>query len=410
MLFRFARACLVAMVVAAGCLAPAQAATPSGSGPNDGCMMCHGDAGAKSASGKSIAVDAAMFKASVHGAMGLACTTCHADAAVGKLPHGTVKPAQCESCHDKASAQYATSVHGAAKADGKPATASCASCHGAHDIMKSSDPASRTHHDNVAQTCATCHGNEQVIASAKLAGGNVAAHFRDSIHGQAMAKKTATAAAVPTCTGCHGTHDIRAKGDAESLVSRARSPAMCGSCHAGAKAEWEKSQHGKLRQSAVMQAPGCIDCHSAHGILRHGDPKFALGVIEQCGSCHVDFVSTYRDTFHGQVTELGYAQMASCASCHGAHQVLPASDPLSKVSAQNRLKTCQECHPKANANFAMYDPHANRHVRSEGQLLFFTGVFMDLLLLGVFSFFGLHTILWFFRSLKAVRERGRKGH
>jgi hypothetical protein len=30
---------------------------------------------------------------------------------------------------------------------------------------------------------------------------------------------------------------------------------------------------------------------------------------------------------------------------------------------------------------------------------------MDLLLLGVFSFFGLHTILWFFRSLKAVRER-----
>jgi hypothetical protein len=30
---------------------------------------------------------------------------------------------------------------------------------------------------------------------------------------------------------------------------------------------------------------------------------------------------------------------------------------------------------------------------------------MEILLLGVFAFFGLHTLLWFVRSLKAVRER-----
>jgi hypothetical protein len=30
---------------------------------------------------------------------------------------------------------------------------------------------------------------------------------------------------------------------------------------------------------------------------------------------------------------------------------------------------------------------------------------MDFLLLGVFAFFGLHTLLWFYRSLKVVRER-----
>ncbi|MCL4762637.1 MAG: hypothetical protein KJ018_12825, partial [Burkholderiales bacterium] len=92
-------------------------------------------------------------------------------------------------------------------------------------------------------------------------------------------------------------------------------------------------------------------------------------------------------------------------SCHGAHQVLPKENPLSRVSDQNRLATCQACHPKANANFVSYDPHANRHVREQGQLLFFTGKFMDFLLLGVFSVFGLHTVLWFVRSLRAMRER-----
>ncbi len=30
---------------------------------------------------------------------------------------------------------------------------------------------------------------------------------------------------------------------------------------------------------------------------------------------------------------------------------------------------------------------------------------MDLLLIGVFAFFGLHTVLWFARSLAVVRER-----
>jgi hypothetical protein len=393
---------VLGLVVGAAAQPPAKDAAP---GPNDACLMCHGDAGAKAASGKSAAVDAKQFSASVQGSMSLPCVACHADPAVGKVPHGVVQPAQCKSCHEKAVGDYAKTVHGLARAVGKPVAASCANCHGTHDIRKSADPASKTHRANIAATCASCHGNEALIRQANLPGGDVAAHFADSIHGRAMKKSTAIADVVPTCTGCHGAHDIRGKNDVASRISRANSPAMCGSCHAAIRMEWEKSQHGKLRQSNVLQAPGCIDCHSAHGITLPSDPRFALGVIEQCGTCHVEFAGTYRDTFHGQVTELGFAQMASCASCHGAHEILPASNPLSKVSAQNRLATCKTCHPKANANFALYDPHANRHERTSGQLLFFTGKFMDLLLLGVFSFFGLHTILWFFRSLKAVRER-----
>ena len=249
-----------------------------------------------------------------------------------------------------------------------------------------------------------------MIRTANLPGGNVAGKFHDSIHGQAMAQKAPTQEMVPTCTNCHGAHDLRGKEDPKSRVARANIPATCGGCHANVKAEWEQSQHGRLRQAAVMHAPGCNDCHTAHEIARHSDPKFTLAVTDRCGTCHADFAGTYRDTFHGQVTRLGFTQIATCASCHGAHSVLPESEPMSKVSSQNRVATCQQCHPKANVNFASYDPHANRHSRESGQLLFFTGKFMDFLLLGVFAVFGVHTVLWFFRSLKAMRERRNTSH
>jgi len=100
--------------------------------------------------------------------------------------------------------------------------------------------------------------------------------------------------------------------------------------------------------------------------------------------------------------------MATCASCHGAHQVLPASNPASKVSKENRLQTCQTCHPKANENFANFDPHANRHDKTRSPLMYYAGKFMDFLLLGVFAFFGLHTVLWAYRSVRVVSERRKR--
>ena len=92
--------------------------------------------------------------------------------------------------------------------------------------------------------------------------------------------------------------------------------------------------------------------------------------------------------FMARLTSLATPQVATCASCHGSHEILPASNPVSKVSAQNRLATCRTCHPKANVNFALYDPrNANRHRRDGGEFAFYRQ-FMDFLLIGVFGFFG----------------------
>ncbi len=391
-------------MLAAGIAPRATAASPDG---NDTCLACHGDKDAKSGSGKSIAVDGATFVQSVHGEMHLKCTDCHSDVSPQKLPHPEkLKPVDCATCHDKAAKEYGSTVHGMARKGGSTVAATCTDCHGLHDIRRAKDPASRTNHANLEATCGKCHGNDAMVASAKLPGGNIVTQFHDSIHGKALTG--AAAGSAPTCTNCHGAHTIRAKSDAGQRrpIGRAsRIPAAAATRRSGHSSR--RASTARLRHEGNLAAPGCNDCHSAHRIQQHTVASFQTEVIKECGNCHSDYLSTYRDTFHGQVTALGYARMATCASCHGSHEILPASDPASTVSAQNRLTTCQKCHAGATANFASFDPHANRHDRAGNPLYYFAALFMEWLLLGVIGLFGLHTLLWFVRSLRARFARGR---
>jgi nitrate/TMAO reductase-like tetraheme cytochrome c subunit len=388
--------------------ATSQAAAPATPSATDTCLVCHADKDAKGAGGKSIAVDGAKFAGSVHGQLKLECTACHAGVSADKIPHPEkLKPVDCAGCHDKAAKEYAGTVHGTARKGGNSFAASCTDCHGKHDVLRSREPASRTNHANVEATCSACHGSEAMAAAGKVPGGNVGGKFHDSIHGKAL--KGAAQSAAPACNNCHGSHDIRPKSQEASRTHRAKVPDTCGACHKPQREAYVNGMHGKLRQDGVLAAPGCTDCHSSHAIAQHDTPRFQTEVIKECGNCHNDYLKTYRDTFHGQVTALGYARMATCASCHGAHDVLPASNPASKVSKRNRVATCQACHAGASANFASFDPHANRHDRKRDPLFYYAARFMEILLLGVFAFFGVHTVFWFYRELREKFARGGNG-
>jgi hypothetical protein len=396
-------AILAAVLLAAPFAARAADAAPP---PNDSCLMCHGDAGAKNAAGKSIAVDAKKFATSVHGQMNFKCTDCHSDVSAEKLPHEPkLKPANCAACHEAAVKEYQATAHAKARAGGNMVAATCSDCHGNHEIQKSTEKSSRTHAAQVENTCAACHGNEAVIQKAKLPGGNIQKAFHDGIHDKAIHAKGTDAAKAPTCTSCHGAHKILSKSDPASRVNREHVALMCGSCHQQVYSRFSASQHGQLRQASNSAAPTCIDCHSAHRIQDHGSTKWQVDLIKECGNCHHDFIMSYRDTYHGQVTQLGFTRVATCNSCHGAHEVLPASNPKSMISPENRVTTCRSCHPGANANFAAYKPHGNPHDREGEPILYYTLLLMQLLLAGVFSFFGLHTLLWLIRSLKEVNAR-----
>jgi hypothetical protein len=106
----------------------------------------------------------------------------------------------------------------------------------------------------------------------------------------------------------------------------------------------------------------------------------------------------------------GYVETARCWDCHGAHDVLPPSDPRSPIAPANLIVTCGKCHAGANASFVQYQPHANAHDRKLNPALFYIRTFMNLLLASVLTFFMIHTILWLIRArYDQVKRKSAEG-
>ncbi|MBI5647666.1 MAG: cytochrome c3 family protein [Ignavibacteriae bacterium] len=64
---------------------------------------------------------------------------------------------QCGRCHEKIAETYFDTYHGKVSLLGYTKTAKCYDCHGAHDILRVSDPKSHLSRENVVGTCMKCH-------------------------------------------------------------------------------------------------------------------------------------------------------------------------------------------------------------------------------------------------------------
>lgn len=333
------------------------------------------------------------------------CTSCHGSHAI--RPAQEVESAMCAKCHTPVVDVYNKSVHGVALARGEREVASCRNCHGAaHDMRSVRDPGSPVYSLNLPRTCGTCHGNPDLAKRHGIPVTNAYELYMDSIHGRALARSGLLVAA--NCSSCHGFHNIRPKEDPTSKVYRVNIPSTCGACHAGVLGMYTESVHGKAVSEGKMAAPVCVDCHTAHQIARVETAAWRLEIISECGTCHGESLRTYRDSFHGQVTALGFTRVARCSDCHGSHQILPISDPRSSVAPQNRVATCQKCHPKANENFAQFSPHADPRDKERNPGLYYAARFMNGLMIGVFAFFGIHTSLWLSRSMIEMGKANRR--
>jgi cytochrome b subunit of formate dehydrogenase len=157
----------------------------------------------------------------------------------------------------------------------------------------------------------------------------------------------------------------------------------------------------------------CNDCHSAHSIQRTDQSDFRLHIMDQCGKCHEAITASYFETYHGKVSKLGYLKTAKCYDCHGSHDVLPVTDPQSRLSRNNIVKTCAQCHAGAHRQFAGYLTHATHHDPVRYPILFYTFWGMTTLLVGTFIVSGAHTALWLPRSLQyrraLIREHALEG-
>jgi len=140
----------------------------------DTCGMCH-------------AQTAEQYRASLHGraaARGVAeapvCTTCHGEHSI-LSPTNVASPVHpghiretCGQCHGNVQlsrrfglppdriVSFATSFHGVALEAGRQTVANCASCHGVHLILPSSDSRSTINPRNLPSTCGKCHPGSDV--------------------------------------------------------------------------------------------------------------------------------------------------------------------------------------------------------------------------------------------------------
>ncbi|MEZ6319361.1 MAG: hypothetical protein R3B49_11525 [Phycisphaerales bacterium] len=352
---------------------------------------------------------------SVHGE--LRCVECHEDAA--QLPHTPkLNVSTCASaCHTEAYEQYQGGSHRMAMDEGDELAPTCASCHGGHDILAISDRRAPQHRLNSLHLCGDCHAKHLSEPDGADPGERIASYL-DSAHARAVTKGGLLFAA--TCSDCHGAHGVQPASDPRSPVSRERVPETCGKCHEGVNEVYAQSVHGKLLAEGDDRGPVCTSCHTAHSISQASSPTFMLDVLNECGQCHDtppedgerigSYYETYRKSYHGQVTGLGSTRAARCSDCHGAHDIKKGSDPESRVNEANLVQTCAACHPGANAKFAQFDPHANYRDGKNYPILHGVWLYFMVMMSVVFTFFGLHSVAWFFRSLYERRKHGVTSH
>jgi Cytochrome c7 and related cytochrome c len=368
------------------------------------CMRCHANERlTRARDGASLYVRAAELVNSRHAKV--ACSQCHSEVTVSRVrPCETIThKVDCTACHAQIGQEFQTSIHGNLLAQHNPNAPTCLECHGTHGVLGRLNRQSPTFPTNVPDLCAQCH-REGEKAAVRYTGAEhqIIRQYTESIHGKGLLQSGLTVTA--TCTSCHTAHRILPHSDHNSSVNPQNVPNTCGVCHSGIRDQFDHSVHSPLVTKTTKPLPVCNDCHSAHSIRRVDEAGFRLAIMQTCGRCHEQLANAYFDTFHGKVSRLGYTKTAKCYDCHGAHDILPVTDPRSHLSRVNIVATCQKCHAGATRRFAGYLTHATHHDPRKYPFLFYAFWGMTALLVGTFVVSGVHTLLWLPRAFQMRRE------
>jgi len=282
---------------------------------NDACLACHSQVGfsvqLESGEPLPLTIDPQAYAESTHGSNDVTCVTCHSDIEGFPHPERTAKSLRefklnyymvCKNCHEEQFNLTLDSVHQEALAAGNTEAAVCTDCHNPHTQKRLTNAETgkllgyaRLH---IPQTCAQCHSA-------------IYDQYKESVHGRALTEDGNLD--VPTCTDCHGVHNIFSPTTASFRNSI---PFLCAECHTN---------------NALMQ-------------------KYGLST---------DVLNTYVADFHGTTVVLFDKTFPDqptnkpvCTDCHGVHDIVRADDPNKGLAVrENLLARCQVCHPGATANF-----------------------------------------------------------
>jgi len=334
---------------------------------------------------QALVVTDSVLAASVHG--GMTGDRCHGG--FETFPHNLdrARTRTCVSCHTAQDSAWQGSVHAHVTQEGGVHGADCIDCHGVHDVRAAAALTTAAGRTAMDGRCKSCHATVR-LGENNPHKGTVACFSCHSSH-RVLPPDDPASSLAPTsqpqvCGSCHDSIAARWVDDIHgSTLMGTRLPAR--------NPHWTNAD----------TPPTCTSCHGGHDM---GSASSAAAV-EQCSACHEHAAETFAGSYHGQASRLGSTVVATCAQCHGAHTIEPASNPTSSVSQERRLATCRQCHKEATASFARFQPHADHADRQHYALTYWSYHLMLGLLISVFLVFGMHTGLWLIRlALNKLKE------
>jgi len=385
---------------------------------DEDCMACHSDKDLEAVTerGKTLKLFVAEnpLVGSVH--EGLTCVQCHkGEKSFDDVPHADAKKPMvkgCTDCHEDESREASGDVHGKAVKDGNPRSPSCDACHGGHQVLPLTSPNSRMHKMNQVEACGKCHGDAKFIDAEKsITKRNLVGRYKSSVHYDAI-KQGKNAA---SCTDCHGTHKILPSSKQDSKVSRTGVGNTCLTCHPNQARSFWTGAHGSALLNGNHDVPTCTTCHGDHDMAslksRVGDAK-QWASTQVCIWCHGNNrmmkryglddspVVSYMNDFHG-LTQRGTAgASATCADCHDPHHSLPATHPSSRMHITNRGPACGKCHGKVTDSFSQSFNHKVK-ISADGRgVEAIVSTLYVLLIVFAVSFMLLYNFLVWFKALR----------
>lgn len=364
---------LLLLVVLTLPVTPVEAAPrPQGEQPADEtCLACHQQEGMTAEIGGEsvpITINGERFSTSVHGMKAIACVDCHTN--ITGFPHPEVTASSprdfsleryliCQSCHVEQYENVLDSVHQEALAAGNTNAAICTDCHNPHTQPRI------THEDTgellqgarllIPQTCAQCHNT-------------IYETYAQSVHGAALTQEGNQH--VPTCTDCHGVHNIE---DPSSHTFRNSTPYLCATCH---------TNETLMRQYDI--STNVLDTYVA--------------------DFHGTTVKMFEETYPDQPTN-----KPVCTDCHGVHDIIRADDPNAGIRFKdNLLVKCQQCHPDATTEtftdswMSHYEPSPFAF-----PLVFFVNLFYAIFIPAVLGGMTLYVLSDIYRRFIVPRTRAK---
>ncbi|MFC1987556.1 hypothetical protein ACFLVH_03315 [Chloroflexota bacterium] len=228
------------------------------------------------------------------------------------------------------------------------------------------------------------------------------------------------------CTTCHTTnpHNV------ETPLSKLSLAEKCGSCHQHEYQLHLESIHGQQLVQGNLDVATCADCHSPdnnpHSVIRvleYTAPTYKKNIAQTCNKCHgnqplmasygivENVYQSYMRSFHGKALLLSSGQLAkldeaTCTNCHGVHDIKGVTSPTSPVAGMdNLLKTCQQCHLGAGAEFVRGFLGHNEASPENIPVAHYAGIFFTILLTTVLAFGGIVVVMAIVRfSINRWRE------